>query len=122
MRLGRGLAAAGVALACAAPAIAATTPKRKVYVHDNYYQADKLTVKAGTQVSWVWADDATDVHDVQLVSAPKGVKKFQSEPLASGLSFRKKLTRPGLYKFVCSFHEEEMRMQIRVKKPVKKRR
>jgi plastocyanin len=116
------LVLAGAAALAAAPALGAAAPKRTVGVHDNYYGPAKLTVKAGTTIRWVWEDDASDVHDVALQSAPKGVKKFQTEPLAIGDAFSKKLTKPGTYKFICTFHEEEMTMKVTVKKPATTRK
>ena len=110
------LVLAGAAVIAAAPALGAASPKRTVGVHDNYYGPAKLTVKAGTTIRWLWADDANDVHDVKLASAPMGVKKFQTEPLAIGDTYSRRLTVPGTYKLVCTFHEQEMRMTITVKR------
>jgi plastocyanin len=106
---------AGVALLSAAPAQAG---KRKtVRIYDNYYLADSLTVKTGTTITWKWPgyEEAGDVHDVKLKSGPKGVKKFHSEAASTDYSFKRKLTKPGKYKIVCTLHEE-MRMTIRVKR------
>jgi plastocyanin len=89
---------------------------RKVSVNDNYYGPSKLTVHVGDSVDWKWGEDITDVHDVALKSAPKGVKKFASDPLAAGDDFKRKLTKAGTYKIICTFHEEEMTMTITVKK------
>ena len=36
--------------------------------------------------------------------------------LAAGDSFSRKLTKPGKYHIICTFHEEEMSMTIVVKK------
>jgi plastocyanin len=70
----------GVAAFAAAPtalAVGATKGKtRKVSVNDNYYGPSKLTVHVGDTVDWHWTDDITDVHDVKLSSAPKGVTKL----------------------------------------------
>jgi plastocyanin len=117
------LALTGVAAVAAAPALAlgASAPRKTIGVHDNYYGPAKVTVKAGTTVRWVWEDDANDVHDVKLQSAPAGVRKFQTEPLAIGDTFSKKLTKPGTYKIICTFHEEEMTMRITVKKAATRR-
>lgn len=110
----------GVAAFAAAPATlasGATKGKtRKVSVNDNYYGPSKLTVHVGDTVDWHWSDETTDVHDVKLNSAPKGVKKFASDPLAAGDDFKRKLTKAGTYKIICTFHEEEMKMTITVKK------
>jgi plastocyanin len=108
------LALAGVALV-AAPAPAGT--KKTVKVLDNFFSPAKVTVKAGTTIDWRWPEDGGDVHDVKLVSAPKGVKKFQSDAGSSGYEFRRTLSRPGTYKLLCTFHEEDdMRMTVTVRK------
>ena len=107
--------AAAAALLCAAPA-GAGGPKKSVEVADNYYLPAKLTVKAGTAVTWKWPGDiAIDVHDVKLKSAPKGVKKWQSDPASSGYRYKRTLKTPGTYKIICTLHEE-MTMTIRVKR------
>ena len=110
---------AGVALLGAAPAqvaVAKKTPKKTVRIGDNFFTPDASKVKAGTLVTWKWPgfEEAGDVHDVKLKSAPKGVKKFHSEPASSDYSFKRKLKTRGKYKFVCTLHED-MRMTIRVK-------
>ena len=113
MRLTAALAAAGVALLCAAPAQAAT---KTVRVYDNYFFKDDLTVTSGTVVKWRWPGfyEAGDVHEVKLKSGPKGVKKFHSEAAATDYSFKRKLKVAGRYRIVCTLHEE-MAMRIRVK-------
>ena len=105
---------AGVALLVgAAPAQA----KKTVRIYDNYFLPDSLSVKRGTVVIWRWpgADEAGDVHDVKLKSAPKGVKKFHSEAAATDFEYKRKLKVPGRYRIVCTLHEE-MTMKIRVKR------
>ncbi|HEV7753835.1 MAG TPA: cupredoxin domain-containing protein [Baekduia sp.] len=115
------MALTGAAAVAAAPAlaVAATSSSgktRTVSVNDNYYGPSKLVVHVGDSVNWRWSEQETDVHDVALKTAPKGVKKFASDPLAAGESFKRKLTRAGTYKIICTFHEEEMKMTITVKK------
>ena len=36
--------------------------------------------------------------------------------LAAGDDFKRRLTKAGTYKIICTFHEEEMKMTITVKK------
>jgi plastocyanin len=114
------IAMMGAAAAAVAPALAvaatSTGKTRTVSVNDNYYGPSKLTVHVGDTVRWRWSEDETDVHDVKLSSAPKGVKRFQSDPLAAGESFKRKLMVPGTYKIICTFHEDEMAMTITVKR------
>jgi plastocyanin len=114
------LALMGAAAFAAVPTLAlgatAKGKTRKVSVNDNYYGPSKLTVHVGDSIDWRWGDEVTDEHDVVLKTAPKGVKKFQSDTLVAGDTFKRKLTTPGTYKIICTFHEEEMKMTITVKK------
>jgi plastocyanin len=113
---------AGAAAVAAAPASAGVPDgvrkpqKRTVDVVDNYYGPKKLTVNLKSRITWKWTDEAADVHDVKLTSAPKGFKKFQTEPGSAGFTYSKTLTKPGTYRFICTFHEEDnMRMTIVVR-------
>ena len=105
---------AGAALLSAAPAHGAAG--KTVTVGDNYFTPQSLTVKAGTTVTWRWPgyDNAGDVHDVGLVSGPKGVKRFRSEAAATGYRYSRKLAVPGTYKLGCSLHHA-MRMTVKVR-------
>ena len=108
------LALAGAALA-AVPADAG--PRRTVKVLDNYFSPSRITVNPGTMVVWSWPADGGDVHDVKLTSAPKGVRRFQSEAGSGGYRFRRTLRRPGRYRFLCTFHEDDaMRMTVTVRR------
>jgi plastocyanin len=115
---------AGAAVVAAAPAAAGVPDagllrkpqKRTVEVADNFYRPKKLTVNLKSRITWKWTEEAADVHDVKLTSAPKGFKKFQTEPGSAGFTYSKTLTKPGTYKFICTFHEEDdMRMTIIVR-------
>jgi plastocyanin len=113
---------AGAAVIAAAPAAAGVPgssrkpQKRTVEVADNFYSPKKLTVNLKSRITWKWTEEAADVHDVKLISAPKGFKKFQTEPGSAGFTYSKTLTKPGTYRFLCTFHEEDnMRMTIVVR-------
>ena len=108
-------AIAGVALLSAAPAMGAA--RKTVTVGDNYLAPGKLTVKRGTTITWRWPgyDQAGDVHDVGLVSGPKGVKRFRSQAASTDYRFSRKLTVPGTYKLGCSLHHN-MKMTVTVKR------
>ena len=113
---------AGAAALAAAPALAGSPSavrkpqKKKIEVADDFYNPKKLTVNLRSRITWVWTDASADVHDVKLISAPKGFKKFQTEPASAGYTYSKTLTKPGTYKFICTFHEEDnMRMTIVVR-------
>jgi plastocyanin len=115
MTTGAAALAGAPGLALGAGPIAVAAKKRTVVVADNYYSPAKLTIHAGDTVRWHWSDDTLDEHDVKVDKAPKGVKKFASDVMVAGDSFSKKLTKPGKYHIICTFHEEEMSMTITVK-------
>jgi plastocyanin len=113
------LLVAGVAALAAAPAVDGATrrpQKRTVTIADNFYGPAKLTLNRGSTVSWVWPEDTGDVHDVLLQKGPGGVRHFQSEPGSAGYVFKRTLKVPGTYRIICTFHEEEMRMTIVVRR------
>src|SRR5215217_1154549 len=88
---------------------------RTVTVRDSYFSPSKLTVKSGTTMRWVWPTGLSYTHDVMLGGHPKGVKTFMSEYAAGDYSFKRKLTVPGTYTFMCELHES-MTMKVVVKR------
>ena len=102
--------------AAAADAGSRAPERRTVQVGDNFFAPDKLTVTRGAKVTWKWPDVAGDVHDVKLRSGPKGVRKFQSEPASSGYRYRRTLRKAGTYRLICTFHAQEMKMTIKVRR------
>jgi plastocyanin len=63
----------------------------------NFQFAPKiLSVKAGTTVTWV---NNAGTH---TVTADNGA--FASDNLSAGQSFSFKFTKPGAYRYYCSFH------------------
>jgi plastocyanin len=112
-----GAAALAAAPAHALPHAAKKPPVKKVGVYDNYYLPTKLSVARRTTIAWRWTDEVADLHDVKLAKGPKGVKRFASLEGTAGYVYKKTLTTPGVYKFICSFHEADgMIMSITVRK------
>ena len=111
---------AGAALLSAVPAHAASPApaKKTVRVGDNYLTPGAVTVRPGTTITWRWPgyDRAGDVHDVGVISKPKGARKFRSEAASTAYRFSRKLTVPGKYRLGCSLHHE-MTMTVKVRKP-----
>jgi plastocyanin len=105
---------AAALVAAAAPAATAGTT-RSVTVGDNFFSPSKLTVAPKTKIVWKWQSGNSESHDVYLSRMPKRVKRFQSEPAASDFRYSQKLTVPGTYKVLCTFHEG-MTQTITVKK------
>jgi plastocyanin len=111
----RGLAAGAAALlagALMAASVGAASSTPTVKLGDNFFSPTKLTVTAGTTVTWTWAGSAT--HNVTVV---KGPKKFHSPDQASG-TYKQRLTRTGTYQIVCTFHPG-MTMTLKVTKAPK---
>lgn len=88
-----------------APAVATAAPKRppvtKVTIANFAYVPKKPTVEVGSKVRWTNLD--TDRHDVATTKAPR---KFTSPPLNLDEKYTKKFTKPGIYRYYCSFHPE----------------
>jgi plastocyanin len=91
-------------LVAAAPAAAAT---RNVKIGDG--SPPTVTVSKGTTVRWNWRGSRQ--HNVLVRSGPVG---FQSALKRSG-SFKRKMRRKGTYKIVCSIHQPDMAMTLKVK-------
>ena len=116
------LALTGAAALAAAPALAREQlvrgpQKKQVAVFDNYYLPAKLTVNRASTISWSWTDQVADEHDVKVIKAPQGEKRFQSLSGSAGYVYKRTLRTPGIYRFICTFHEADgMVMTITVRK------
>ena len=91
--------AAGILVAAAIsfPVIAAPVPYSKVEIDDFAFSPARITVKAGTTVAWLNADDTP--HTVASSS-----KLFKSKVLDTDGSFSFTFTTPGMYEYFCSLH------------------
>ena len=96
-------------LALAAPAAA-----RDITIGDDYFvragSAPTIKVDKGTTVTWKWAGRRE--HNVVVQSGPTS---FQSKLKKSG-SYSRKLRRVGKYRIVCSIHQPDMAMTLRVRR------
>ncbi len=103
------------ALVAIASAIFATQAfaARTVKVGDDYFvrkgDPPTVTVTKGTRVTWRWVGD--DFHNLVVTRGPR---KFQSDYQDSG-RFSRKLRRRGTYKIVCTVHQPDMRMTLKVR-------
>jgi plastocyanin len=105
------LALVAALLVAAAPAAAAT---RNVKIGDNYYvrtgSPPTVTVFKGTTVKWNWRGSRK--HNVVAQSGPA---TFQSALKRSG-SYSRAMRRVGTYKIVCSIHQPDMAMTLKVRR------
>jgi plastocyanin len=101
-----------VAVASAVLALPALAATRSVKVGDDYFvrkgSVPTVTVKKGTKVTWRWS--GKDLHNLAVT---KGPAKFRSSFKSSG-TYSKRVTRTGTYTIVCTIHQPDMAMKLRV--------
>ena len=101
-----------IAVASAALAVPALAATRSVKLGDDYFvrkgSTPTVTVKKGTKVTWRFA--GKDLHNVAVT---KGPVKFHSSYKDSG-TYSKRVTRTGTYTIVCTIHQPDMTMKLRV--------
>jgi plastocyanin len=102
------LLVAGAAGMTASQASAART----VRVGDDWFVRDgrpsTVSVSRGTVVRWRWT--GREQHNV----VASGPASFRSALKRSG-TYRKKVSRRGTYRIICSIHQPDMRMTLRVR-------
>lgn len=90
------------------PAPAAGAATRTVLVKDDFFSVPSLSVRRGDTVRWVWR--GMSPHDVVVTRGPV---RFRSKLQTAG-TFRKRLTRRGTLRYVCTIHSG-MAASIRVR-------
>ena len=93
--------------------LAAPASARTVKVANDYFVRPSgtptVTVTKGTRVTWKWAQRG--LHNVVVARGPQ---KFRSSLKRSG-SYSKRVRRAGTYRIVCSIHQPDMTMRLRVR-------
>jgi plastocyanin len=104
------LAALAGTLLAAVPAL---SKRRTVEVDDNYFvrQGSPPTVRVNRNDTVVWEWEGRNPHNVTVTSGPV---RFKSRTQSSG-SYRKKVTRAGSYRIVCTVHAG-MRMTLKARR------
>ena len=95
---------AAVAAAIAIPAFAAT---KTVTIGDDFFKPTKVTIRAGTKVTWKWTGQ--NPHNVTVTRGPK---KFHSKTQTSG-TFSAIPHSKGTYSIVCTIHGFTMKLVVR---------
>jgi plastocyanin len=91
------LAVAVLSAACAFPAASAQAADTEVKIDQFTFAPQRITVKAGTTVTWSNDDDVP--HTVA-----SSTKLFKSKTLDTGDTFSFTFTTPGAYQYFCSVH------------------
>ena len=96
----RGLAAATLAAAIFAATASAPARAAEMQVKiDNFvFSPQKLTVKAGSTVTW------TNEDDIPHVVLATGGKPFKSKVLDTNDKYSFTFTTPGVYEYFCALH------------------
>ena len=89
--------AMGAGLACAIAPLAAQSTAVAVVIDNFVFGPERLTVKAGTTVTWINEDDVPHT----IVSSSK---VFKSKALDTADKFSFTFTTPGTYDYFCSVH------------------
>jgi plastocyanin len=101
------------ALLAAGPAL---SKRRTVEVDDNYFVREgsppTVRVRRNDVVVWEWEGRTDNPHNVTVTDGPV---KFASRDKRSG-TYRKRMTRRGTYRIVCTIHAPSMRMTLRVRR------
>ena len=90
-------------------ATTASSAGTTVRLKDDYFTPKSTSIAKGGTVTFRWAGKSA--HNLVVTSGPA---KFSVSPRTKG-TYRKKLTRKGTYKLVCTIHQPKMKMTIRVK-------
>jgi plastocyanin len=98
-----------LAVTAAVLAIPALARTRSVSVRDNVFSPRSLTIKRNDIVRFVWRGE--NRHNVV---ASRGPVRFRSTVKTRG-SYRKRFTRRGTYRLLCTIHAPDMRMTVRVR-------
>ncbi|HEX5707791.1 MAG TPA: plastocyanin/azurin family copper-binding protein [Pyrinomonadaceae bacterium] len=85
-----------VASSGTASRLASAQTAASVRIRDFKFEPRELTVKAGTTVTW------TNEEGSHTVTSDEGA--FASPTLTAGKTYARKFTRPGTYRYHCSFH------------------
>jgi plastocyanin len=102
---GLGVAAAALPSPAASPDDAASATKR-VRVGDNYFRSRSISIQSGDTVRWVWVGGAP--HNVTVTGGPR---RFHSRTKTDG-AYRKRLSRRGTYRYICTVHPDDMRGRV----------
>ena len=92
-------------------AFAATTT---VKVKDDFFKPDRVEIKKGDRVKWVWRGD--NVHNVAIKKPGTNTIVRASEFKTEG-RFRHKFRKTGTWKVLCETHPDDMRMKVIVTRP-----
>jgi plastocyanin len=109
----RKLLVAVLVAAFSATLVTQASAARTVKVGDDWFlrkgEPPTVRVSKGTKVTWRWV--GRDMHNVAVTSGPR---KFRSSYKETG-AFSRKMRVRGRYRIVCTVHQPDMAMTLRVR-------
>lgn len=102
------------------PGTIPVSERKTVDVGDDYFAPFDLSVKVGAEINWVWNQNNGNAHNVTLVDGPSTLTATDKYNLSTpnspsiNYSFKRQLTKPGDYDFICTLHSTVMTMKIKV--------
>jgi plastocyanin len=93
----------------AIPAFGAT---RSVSLRDNVFSPRTINIRSGDTLKFVWR--GSNPHNITTTSRPRGAARITA-PVKTRGTYRKRLTRRGTYRLLCTIHQPSMKMTIRVR-------
>lgn len=103
---------AGTTSTAAAPKQQVQSGTVKVSYRNFLIDPEKITVKAGTTVTWTNYDSTA--HNV--ITKPGAPQAFMSKDFRKGQSDSITFTKPGVYDYLCTFHPASMQGVVTVVK------
>ena len=109
----RKLLVAALVIAFTATLASQALAARTVSVGDDYFvrrgDPPTVSVSKGTKVTWRWV--GRDLHNVAVTRGPR---KFRSSYKEDG-TFSRRMRVRGTYRIVCTIHQPDMAMTLRVR-------
>jgi plastocyanin len=82
----------------------------RVVVRRQAYRPANLSIPRGASITWAFRDLIN--HDATTASGPQGF----ASPIQRGRDYRRRFTKPGEYRILCSIHPVEMAQYVRVRR------
>ena len=74
------------------------------------FRPPNLSIARGASITWAFRDAIN--HDATTASGPQGF----SSPIGRGRDYRRRFTKPGEYRILCSLHPVQMAQYVRVRR------
>jgi len=101
-----------VAIVAGVLAIPASGATKRVSVRDNVFAPKSISIKRNDLIRFVWTGD--NQHNVVTTRRPRGAARVTIGTRRRG-AVRKRFTRRGTYRLLCSIHAPSMVMTVRVR-------